>query len=192
MRIWILRSVFSNKLAANPSLAGIFLACTLAYAPCAAAQAPNAAAPQPAPQAASQSPVASPAAPAPAASASHARSVYRRHSIDDRVKELAKGLDLNETQQAGVKAVLQRQQLQARQIQFDQTLTGGDRIAHFRALQEDTVLRIRALLNDEQKKKYDPILNHAPQSTTPSDSYVDQWMKYHQQPIEQHAQPPQK
>ena len=89
-----------------------------------------------------------------------------------------------------MKSVLERQQLQARQIQFDQTLSGSERISRFRALQEETVLRVRALLNDEQKKKYDP-LNHGTQNEN-ADSYVDQWMKNHQQPTEHHPQPPQK
>jgi periplasmic protein CpxP/Spy len=120
-----------------------------------------------------------------------AQYTHRRPTIDDRVKDLAKALDLNDTQQAGVKSVLERQQLQARQIQFDQTIAGAERIGRFRALQEDTVLRIRALLNDEQKKKYDP-LNHGTQNTTSTDSYVGQWMKNHQQPTAQHAQPSQK
>ena len=99
----------------------------------------------------------------------------RRPSLDDRVKRLAKALDLNESQQAGVKAVLEGQQRRARQIQFDESISGADRIGKFRALQEDTVSRIRALLNDEQKKKYDP-LNHEHQANPPPPS-VEDWMK---------------
>ena len=119
------------------------------------------------------------ASPAPAAAAPRQRSLYRRHTIDDRVQRLAKGLDLDEKQRAGVKAVLEHQQLQARQIQFDPNISGAERIGRFRALQDDTVLRIRALLNDEQKKKYDP-LGHGKQEAGSSDKYVDQWMKSHQ------------
>jgi hypothetical protein len=109
--------------------------------------------------------------------------------MDDRIKSLAKALNLDEKQQAGVKTVLERQQLQARKIQFDQSLDGAERIGKFRALQEDTALRIRALLNDEQKQKYDP-LNHATRNGNSSDTYVDQWMKSHQQSLQ--AQPAQK
>src|SRR5215472_14386187 len=54
---------------------------------------------------------------------------YRRPSLDERVKRLAKGLDLTESQQAGVKAVLEGQQRRARQIQFNQSLSGADRIS---------------------------------------------------------------
>jgi hypothetical protein len=111
-----------------------------------------------------------------ARSTRRAQSTYHRRTLDDRVKDLAKTLDLNETQQAGLRTILERQQLEARQIQFDQAHSGNERIGRFRALQEDTILRIRALLNDEQKKKYDP-LNHGAHQTNSSQPYVDQWLK---------------
>jgi periplasmic protein CpxP/Spy len=133
----------------------------------------------------------SPAASFPAARTHPPRSTYRRHPIDDRVKELAKALDLNETQQSEIKTVLEHQQGQARRIQFDPNLSGADRNDRFRALQDDTVLRIRALLNEEQKKKYDP-LNHGTQHTGSPGNYVDQWMKHHQQPTESRAPQSQK
>lgn len=167
----ISHSIPSRESLASLLFAGIFLVSALCLAPCAVAQAPDTAALPPAtPQA--QAPAAAPAPRRP-------QSMYRKRSMDDRVKSLAKALDLDEKQQAGLKTVLERQQLQARKIQFDQSLDGAERMGKFRALQEDTVLRIRALLNDEQKKKYDP-LNHAP-SENSSDKYVNQWIKAHQQ-----------
>jgi len=105
----------------------------------------------------------------------HTQSVYRRRSLDERVKSFAETLNLDPGQQAGVKAVLERQQREARQIQFDQSLSGAERIGRFRALQQDTVSRIRSLLNEEQKKKYDP-LNHGTAPTTPQPS-VEDWLK---------------
>jgi hypothetical protein len=113
--------------------------------------------------------------PGAAAPQRHTQSVYRRHSVDERVKSFAETLNLDQTQQAGVKAVLERQQREARQIQFDQSLSGAERIGRFRALQQDTVSRIRGLLNEEQKKKYDP-LNHGTTATTPQPS-VEDWLK---------------
>jgi hypothetical protein len=103
------------------------------------------------------------------------QSVYRRRTVDERVKSFAETLNLDPAQQAGVKAALERQQREARQIQFDQSLPGPERIGRFRALQQDTVSRIRALLNDEQKKKYDP-LNHGMTPTTSQPS-VEDWLK---------------
>ena len=120
-----------------------------------------------------------PTAKAGARNSSRERSAYSKRAIDNRVGQFAKALDLDETQQAGLKAILQRQQLQTRQLQFDSTISGEERIGRFRALQDDTVLRIRALLNDEQKKKYDP-LNHSAQDASSSGKYLDQWMKNHQ------------
>ena len=113
--------------------------------------------------------------PGAAAPQRHTQSVYRRHSVDERVKSFAETLNLDQTQQAGVKAVLERQQREARQIQFDQSLSGAERIGRFRALQQDTVSRIRGLLNEEQKKKYDP-LNHGTTATTSQPS-VEDWLK---------------
>jgi len=173
--------MLSRDSRASLPLAGIFLASALCLAPCAVAQAPDSPAPHPA----------TPQAQAPAADPSPRRpqSVYRGRTMDDRVKSLAKALNLDEKQQAGVKTVLERQQLQARKIQLDQSLDGAERIGKFRVLQQDTASRIRALLNDEQKEKYDP-LNHASQNGNSSDAYVDQWMKNHQQSLQ--PQPAQK
>jgi hypothetical protein len=95
--------------------------------------------------------------------------------VDERVKSFSENLNLDPTQQAGVKAVLERQQREARQIQFDQSLSGTERIGRFRALQQDTVSRIRALLNEDQKKKYDP-LNHGTAATASQPS-VEDWLK---------------
>lgn len=103
------------------------------------------------------------------------RSFYRRSTLDERVKRFAKALNLDETQQVCLKKVLEHQQVQTRQIQLDQSLSGTDRISRIRDLQRDTVSQIRALLNEEQKKKYDP-LNHTTE-TNSSDSYVNDWLK---------------
>jgi hypothetical protein len=183
--------VVSNKLVASTSdgLILLALAVTLSLAGEAAAQAPAAQTPQPTPQ---QTPASStatePSQPARAPSVPPQRRkqrAYRAQTLDDRVEALAKALDLNQMQRAGLKAVLEHQRSQARQIQFDETISGEERIAKFRALQEDTVLRIRALLNDEQKKKYEP-LNHQAGSANSSDSYIGDWMRYH----ERTEQPP--
>jgi len=180
--------VVSNKLVVSTSdwLVLLALGAALGLAGEAVAQAPP-----PTPQ---QTPASStgtePSQPSSVPTQRRAQRGYRKQTIDDRVKGLAKALDLNQMQQAGLKAVLEHQQSQARQIQFDQTISGEERIGKFRALQEDTVLRIRALLNDEQKKKYEP-LNHQAENPSSSDSYIGQWMKYHQR-AEQPTEAPKK
>src|SRR5262245_56501089 len=60
--------------------------------------------------------------PAPGSTAAHPRNSYRKLTIDDKVRQFAKALDLNEAQQANLKTVLERQQVQAKQIQFDPSL----------------------------------------------------------------------
>jgi hypothetical protein len=163
--------MLSFKVLASPLLLALTLASVFGLTCAATAQADQTPATSTGKQTSSPATSRAPAAPR--------RQSLRRHTLDDRVQQLAKSLDLNEKQQAGVKAVLERQQFQARQIQFDPNISGEERIGRFRALQDDTVLRIRALLDDEQKKKYDP-LGHGKQEAGSSDKYVDQWMKSHQ------------
>lgn len=100
---------------------------------------------------------------------------HRRPSIDDRVRVLAKGLDLTGPQQSEVKKILEQRQQEALRIRLDPSISGGTRIERFRALQDNSVARIRDLLNEEQKKKYNPLAPRRIQSTQqPS---VEDWLK---------------
>lgn len=100
----------------------------------------------------------------------------RRPNIDDRVKGLARNLDLNEAQQSAVKKILEQRQQETLRLRLDPSLSGDARLDRFRAIQDNTVLRIRAVLNEEQKKKYDPLavrrLPSAPQQRS-----VEDWLK---------------
>ena len=118
-------------------------------------------------------------APAPRQDSEPARPAQRpphhrtRVNIDDQVKEFAKNLDLNQEQQAAVKKILERRQQESLHIM--RSSSGPDAIDRFRALQVGTVEQIRAVLNDEQKKKYNPLAPH-PAQTSPQPS-VEDWMK---------------
>lgn len=103
---------------------------------------------------------------------------FRRRSIsiDDQVKRFAESLDLSETQQSEVKKILQLHQVETRRIRFDESLSGAERISRLRVLQDSTVAWIRAVLNDEQKKKYDPLAVRQAQKSSPQPS-VEDWMK---------------
>ena len=106
----------------------------------------------------------------------HTEYRYKRPSIDDRVKVLAKNLDLNEAQQSAVKKILEQRQQETLRLRLDSSLTGSDRIDRFRALQAGTVQRIRAVLNDEQRKKYDPLaVQRIP--SDPNQRSVEDWLK---------------
>ncbi len=113
-----------------------------------------------------------------AGSANQARQTARGHgrpTLDDRVKVLAKNLDLSEAQQFAVKKILEQRQQEILRIRLDPSIAGSARIDRFRALQENTVEQIRAVLNEEQKKKYDPL---APRRIPPPPQpTVEDWLK---------------
>jgi hypothetical protein len=95
--------------------------------------------------------------------------------LDGHVKVLAKALDLDETQQAAVKGILQGRHQKILRITKSTTLSGADRIASLRALDQATATQIRALLNEEQKKKYDPFGHSVERSSEPVN--VEEWLK---------------
>ena len=101
----------------------------------------------------------------------------RRHgSLDDRVKVFARNLDLNEAQQSAVKKILEQRLQETLHIRQDASISGSARIARFRALQDQTVQRIRAVLNDEQRKKYDPLAVRRA-GPAPEQKSVEDWLK---------------
>jgi hypothetical protein len=58
---------------------------------------------------------------------------------------------------------------------LDPSISGSARIERFRALQETTVERIRAILNEEQRRKYDPLASRRVQAAPPRRS-VEDWL----------------
>jgi hypothetical protein len=104
------------------------------------------------------------------------RPARRRPTLDDRVKALAKALDLSETQQASVKKILEERQQETLRLRTDASIPASERIDRFRALQDQTVQRIRAVLNDEQKKRYDPLVVRQV-GPAPDQRSVEDWIK---------------
>jgi hypothetical protein len=96
--------------------------------------------------------------------------------IDSRVRLLARNLDLNEVQQAAVKRILEQRQQETLQIRLDPSISAETRFDRFRALQDVTVARIRAVLSDEQKKKYDPLAVRRIKPD-PQQRSVEDWLK---------------
>jgi hypothetical protein len=89
---------------------------------------------------------------------------------------LSKNLELTEAQRNAVKKILVRRQEETLHIRNSEA-PGNVRIGQFRALQDQTVNQIRAILTDEQKKKYDPlILRNIPKPDQPQRSLED-WIK---------------
>jgi hypothetical protein len=119
---------------------------------------------------------ATPATTAPATPQHHASGRSKRPTMDDRIAVLGKNLDLTEAQRSAVKKILEQRQQETLRIRNSEA-PGNVRIGQFRALQDSTITQIRALLTDEQKKKYDPMLvRKIPASDTPQRS-VDDWIK---------------
>lgn len=102
---------------------------------------------------------------------------WRAITIDDQVKRFSESMELSQTQQSEVKQILEFKQVQIRRIRLDGSLSGEERISRLRALQASTVTRIRGVLNDEQKKKYDPLTARQAQKDSHPQPSVEDWMK---------------
>ena len=83
-------------------------------------------------------------------------------------------LELTEAQQAQLATILASQREQIRKLWRDQTVPPEYRVGAMRAINEETEDRIRALLNDEQKKKYVSSRPRDPARTSQQPN-VDYW-----------------
>ena len=110
----------------------------------------------------------------------HAGRPYKRVTVDDHLRRMAKNLDLDEIQKSAVRKILVERQQETLRIRQDPTLSGNARIQHFRTLQDDTARRIRERLNDDQKEKYDPLAVRRIQPV-PDQRTVEDWLNLTQQ-----------
>ena len=76
-------------------------------------------------------------------------------SVDDQLKNLTDRLSLTADQQAKIKPILEDRNTQMQALMKDQSLSQEDRRSKGRTIQESTTGKIRDVLTDEQKKKYD-------------------------------------
>jgi|GraSoi2013_115cm_1033766.scaffolds.fasta_scaffold01613_6 protein CpxP len=82
----------------------------------------------------------------------------RQHAmptVDDQLKNLTDKLSLSADQQAKIKPILEDRQTQAQTVMSDNSLSQDDRRSKMRSLHESSSAKIRDVLNDDQKKKYD-------------------------------------
>jgi len=89
---------------------------------------------------------------------------------------LAKYLELDEAQQIALQKILEQRQQEVLQMRFTPLPAGSAQIDRFRAIQDKTVNRIRAVLNQEQRKKYD-ILAIRRSVPPPPKTSVQDWLK---------------
>jgi hypothetical protein len=86
-----------------------------------------------------------------------------RPSIDDQVRMLSDQLNLTPEQQAKVKTALEEQHTQATTIVQDNSLAREDKIQKIHGLRETTISKVRTALNDDQKKKFDQMIQEMDQ-----------------------------
>jgi periplasmic protein CpxP/Spy len=76
-------------------------------------------------------------------------------SADERLQHMTQVLNLSADQQAKVKSILEDQQNQMTSLKQDTSLSSQDRRAKFEQIHEATHQKIRDVLNDDQKAKFD-------------------------------------
>jgi periplasmic protein CpxP/Spy len=80
---------------------------------------------------------------------------WRRPDPKQQVKRMAKRLDLTSDQQTQLLPILQDRDTQMGNLRTDTSMSQDDRRGKMKSIREETDNKIRALLNDDQKKKYD-------------------------------------
>jgi hypothetical protein len=97
------------------------------------------------------------------ASAVHAGGELPHHSrqseratLEGRVAIYAQALNLDASQQVRLRALLMLQKDQVQQVWNDTSLTAAARVHATKVIGDATGDRIRAMLTDEQRKKYNP------------------------------------
>ncbi|HEX9473750.1 MAG TPA: hypothetical protein VF931_06150 [Steroidobacteraceae bacterium] len=90
----------------------------------------------------------------PAASQPPAAHHFRKKNPVDPALGLSRMLGLDERQQAELRKVLQSQREEVRRLWTEQSVPEIYRASEMRAISERTEVRIRALLNEEQRKLY--------------------------------------
>jgi len=76
-------------------------------------------------------------------------------SVDDQLKNLTEKLGLTDDQQAKVKPILEDAHSQMATLMQDESMSREDKMAKGRSLRETTNGKIRDVLTDDQKKKFD-------------------------------------
>lgn len=104
-------------------------------------------------------------------STSHARITG---TLDHRVKVLSKALDLDAHQQTELWKILDSQRRAVTKIWRDPAMLSSERAPATRAVEDRTAEQIRAMLTDEQKKRYNPPKPQGVRSAPPD---VEGWME---------------
>lgn len=96
--------------------------------------------------------------------------------LDARVRTLSKFLDLDAAQQSELRKVLENQRERVRMLWNDSNVPPANRISATRAISDNTADQIRALLTEEQRKKYNPPRQPRPAGADADKHSVEEWM----------------
>jgi hypothetical protein len=105
-----------------------------------------------------------------------ARHHRSRPGLEDRVRTFSHALDLDVRQQSELRKALVSQREEVRRIWGDASVPAANRISATRAISDKTEDRIRALLNDEQKNKYNPLRQPPEAAADSAQPTVEDWM----------------
>ena len=95
--------------------------------------------------------------------------------IDESVRSMTRSLDLDPAQQAKLRQILLDQRRQAMKLRTDNSEPGADRVGASLAIMDQTKARIRAMLNEEQRKKYSTDVPR--EQTAPAQADLQHWMQ---------------
>jgi hypothetical protein len=110
-----------------------------------------------------------------ARAARHPPRLTANEALDERVRRLAKSLDLDETQQARLKELLEDERRDIWKVWTENPQPEADRTGPTMAILDGTRDRIRAMLNEQQKKKYPAAV---PRDTTgPAHADPEYWLR---------------
>ena len=79
-------------------------------------------------------------------------------TTDDLMKELTTKLDLTTDQQSRVRAILDEHHQQAKATMNDQSLSKEDKHAKMKSMHDSVHSKVREVLTDEQKPKFDAMV----------------------------------
>jgi len=79
-------------------------------------------------------------------------------TIDEQVQRLSDRIKLSDDQQAKVKTILEDQHTQAQALMKDDSISQDDKRQKFMGLRQNTISKIKDVLNDDQKTKFDAYL----------------------------------
>ena len=98
------------------------------------------------------------------------------HTLEDRVRILTQWLNLDAMQQTELRKVLQGQREQVKSLWSDTSVPAAYRISATQAISDKTGDQIRELLNEEQKKKFNPPRPPRDATAASARPNVEDWM----------------